>query len=182
MQLKTLFSFVVPLLGLQSSVHSLNIPPAQELHLRDEINAQGGQSNQLYKFEVGIYKRNNVTWDAFAAFLVNSRYPKVKPLVAKHGVAVWTETLTPPSARAIAAGAIPPGWTVPQYDSISTYYVSDPSVLGALTTDPAWIALEIAAAGYVDGSRGTLLAGFETVKYEKPKKGGKGKKRDCLLD
>lgn len=72
---------------------------------------------------------------------------------------------------------------MPQYDSISTYYVSDPSVLGALTTDPAWIALEIAAAGYVDGSRGTLLAGFETVKYEKPKKGGKGKKkRDCLLD
>lgn len=64
----------------------------------------------------------------------------------------------------IAAGAIPPGWTVPQYDSISTYYVSNPSVLGALTTDPAWIALEIAAAGYVDGSRGTLLAGFETVK------------------
>lgn len=54
---------------------------------------------------------------------------------------------------------------MPQYDSVSTYYVRDPSIVGALTTDPDWLALEAAAAPYVDASRGTLLAGFESVEY-----------------
>ncbi|AEO64650.1 14325d16-b4e0-4eb4-bd11-0cf0dfbec65b [Thermothielavioides terrestris] len=81
-----------------------------------------GCGRKLYKLEIGTYKRDNVTRDQSP----------------RRGVTRWTQILAPPSTRAIAAAiaaattssALPaPGWSDPQHDSVTAYYVADPAVL-----------------------------------------------------
>ncbi|KAK4116023.1 hypothetical protein N656DRAFT_774210 [Canariomyces notabilis] len=43
---------------------------------------------------------------------------------------------------------------------MSIYYVGDPSAMAALITDPDWAAFEVAAAAYVDGSRGRSYGSY----------------------
>lgn len=76
--------------------------------------------------------------------------------------------MTPPATREIARQALSalPDWTVPQYDSTTSYYVKDPATLGALTSDPDWLALEAEAGPYEDISKGTIVCGYETVELD----------------
>jgi hypothetical protein len=46
---------------------------------------------QFFKFVVSSYKLDNVTWDAFAEYQVKVHDPRALPIIARHGVARWTQ-------------------------------------------------------------------------------------------
>jgi hypothetical protein len=53
-----------------------------------------------------------------------------------------------------------PAGMCPSPTPCQSIYVGDPSVMAALITDPDWVALEVAAATYVDGSRGLSYGSY----------------------
>lgn len=59
-----------------------------------------------------------------------------------------------------------PGWTIPDYDMVTTYWLRSLDDMQALTTDPEWAELEKEACTKCNMSIGHFVVGHEIVHFE----------------
>lgn len=59
-----------------------------------------------------------------------------------------------------------PGWSVPDYDIVTTYWLHSLDDLRMMTTDPAWAELEEGALARTNMSVGHFVIGHEVVHFE----------------
>ena len=59
-----------------------------------------------------------------------------------------------------------PGWAIPDYDMVMTYWLRSLDDLGLMTTDPTWAELEEGAQARTNMSVGHFVVGHEVVHFE----------------
>lgn len=57
----------------------------------NKVGCAGTPLDKLFKFEIGSYKRDNVTWDQYANYLVKVHDARARPVIKRHGVSIWTQ-------------------------------------------------------------------------------------------
>ncbi|KAK4221599.1 hypothetical protein QBC38DRAFT_461320 [Podospora fimiseda] len=129
---------------------------------------------QLIKFSVCLYKKPSVDSDEFATWLTKTYAGKAMPIIKKHGIVQWAQTIAPPHFRPPFREALihmnRPNWTVPDYDVVQSYWLKDITDMQRLTTDPEWLKLEEEAQFWADMDLGHFVVGHEFIMLS----GGKG--------
>lgn len=148
-------------------------------------------TTELIKFEVCLYKKDDMPYDDFVKWCTENYPPKAIPIMKKHNIIKWTEvsrvsskpcrgpeitspwtqTITPPHFREFTRNILHtelnrPKWTVPDYDIVMTYWVRSMDDMTALTTDPDWVELEKEATTISDPSIGHIIVGHEFVQID----------------
>lgn len=59
-----------------------------------------------------------------------------------------------------------PGWSIPDYDMVTTYWLQSLDDLRLMTTDPTWAELEDGAQARTNMSVGHFVIGHEVVHFE----------------
>lgn len=59
-----------------------------------------------------------------------------------------------------------PGWSIPDYDMVTTYWLQSLDDLRLMTTDPTWAELEEGAQARTNMSVGHFVIGHEVVHFE----------------
>ncbi|KAJ0116111.1 hypothetical protein J7T55_005057 [Diaporthe amygdali] len=85
----------------------------------------------LIKFDVCLYKKDEVSYEDFVEWATKVYPVKAKPLIQKE-----------PLRHALKTDMGRPGWTIPDYDMVTTYWLHSLDDLRLLTTDPLWAELE----------------------------------------
>lgn len=67
-----------------------------------------------------------------------------------------------------------PGWIIPDYDFVTTYWLHSLDDLRLMTTDPAWAELEEGALARTNMSVGHFVIGHEVVHFENRPTAGAG--------
>ncbi|KAI1390157.1 uncharacterized protein F4822DRAFT_225776 [Hypoxylon trugodes] len=127
--------------------------------------------SDLIKFDVCLYKKDDVSYEDFIGWATGPYAEQVIPLMKKHGLVKWVQTVVPPQfrepLRQMLKGEMNrPGWTVPDYDLVHTYYLRSHDDLKALTLEPKWHELEEEASKLSNVSIGHFVNGFEIVQFE----------------
>ncbi|KAI3392887.1 hypothetical protein diail_5020 [Diaporthe ilicicola] len=131
----------------------------------------------LIKFDVCLYKKDEVSYDDFVEWATKVYPLKAKPLIQKVAarltmrVLVHIQTVNPahfrePLRQALKTDMGRPGWTIPDYDMVSTYWLHSLDDLRLMTTDPVWAELEEGAQAITNLSIGHFVIGHEVVHFE----------------
>ncbi|KAI6084115.1 hypothetical protein F4821DRAFT_271364 [Hypoxylon rubiginosum] len=128
-------------------------------------------ASPLIKFDVCIYKSDDISEDEFFNWATKVYSVKAGPLMKRYGIVKWTQTLQPtgfrgPMRHALKTDMGRPDWTVPDYDLVTTYWLRSLDDMQALTTDPVWAELEKDAATKSNLSIGHFVIGHEVVQFE----------------
>ncbi|KAK7754483.1 hypothetical protein SLS62_003503 [Diatrype stigma] len=110
------------------------------------------RQDQLIKFDVCLYKKDNISYDEFIKYATEVYPPKAVPLMKKHGIVQW-------AANEMGR----PEWTVPDYDIVMSYWLRSVDDLRALTTDPEWDELEKEAQEITNMTIGHFVIGHQTI-------------------
>ncbi|GAB1313476.1 hypothetical protein MFIFM68171_03686 [Madurella fahalii] len=127
-----------------------------------------GQTPQLLKFDVCIYRKDGIPYEDFVKWATVEYPPKAVPVMKRHGIVRWTQTITPPHLREPYRHVLKndlgrPEWTVPDYDLVLSYWLRSPDDMRSLTQDPEWIELEKDAQSRANFSIGHFVVGHEIV-------------------
>ncbi|KAK4225462.1 hypothetical protein QBC38DRAFT_483072 [Podospora fimiseda] len=104
-------------------------------------------STQLIKFNVCLYKKDDISHDDFVKWIKEDWTKKALPVLKEYGIVKFTLTTTPPCFRepfrqALVGPMGRPQWTVPDYDIVISYWLKSVEDLEKATKDPRWIELE----------------------------------------
>ncbi|CAP60211.1 uncharacterized protein PODANS_1_5240 [Podospora anserina S mat+] len=114
--------------------------------MADQAAAPPQPPTQLIKFSVYLYKKEDIDYDEFLNWVTKEYPSKAAPIMKRHGIVQWTQTVTPPHFRTPFRAALQhmgrDKWTVPDYDVVMSYWIPTPDTMQALTQDPEWIELE----------------------------------------
>ncbi|KAK7740929.1 hypothetical protein SLS53_004992 [Cytospora paraplurivora] len=125
----------------------------------------------LIKFDVCIYKKDNIPEEEFFNWATKVYPEKATDVIKKYGIVKWTQTVQPAQFREPIRHALKnemgrPGWSIPDYDLVVTYWLRSLDDLKKLTTSPEWAALEEGALAISNTDKGHLVVGYETVQFE----------------
>ncbi|KAF7537327.1 hypothetical protein G7054_g3806 [Neopestalotiopsis clavispora] len=125
-------------------------------------------NSKLIKFDVCVYKKDEVPEQEFVDWVTKEWPTRATPLIKRHGVVKLAQpsNTREPFRHALKNEMGRPDWTVPDYDLVISYYVPSMDVMQALTTDPEWAELEKMAAVKCNMSVGHFVAGHEIVHFE----------------
>lgn len=59
-----------------------------------------------------------------------------------------------------------PGWSIPDYDMVTTYWLHSLDDLGVMTSTPEWAELEVGAQAITNMDKGHFVVGHEVVHFE----------------
>ncbi|KAG8159215.1 hypothetical protein KVR01_010876 [Diaporthe batatas] len=124
----------------------------------------------LIKFDVCLYKKDDVSYEDFVEWATKVYPVKAKPVIQKHAVK-WTQTVNPPHFREPLRHALKtdmgrPGWSIPDYDMVTTYWLHSLDDLRLMTTTPEWAELEVGAQAITNMDKGHFVVGHEIVHFE----------------
>ncbi|KAI5924940.1 hypothetical protein F4810DRAFT_103316 [Camillea tinctor] len=126
--------------------------------------------SELIKLDVCLYKKDDVSYEDFIEWITKTYAQEVIPIMKKHGMAKWVQTVNPPHFREPFRQQLEdmkrPLWTVPDYDIVHTYYIRGHDVLNGLRGDPKWVELEEEALKFCNMSIGHIVIGHEIVHFE----------------
>ncbi|ROW12643.1 hypothetical protein VMCG_00583 [Cytospora schulzeri] len=125
----------------------------------------------LIKFDVCIYKKDDVSQEDFFNWATKEYPVKATALIKRHGVVKWAQIVQPvqfrePLRHALKTEMGRPDWTIPDYDLVTTYWLRSLDDMLALTTDPEWAELEKGAQAISNMSIGHFVVGHEIVQFE----------------
>ncbi|KAL1850405.1 hypothetical protein Daus18300_012939 [Diaporthe australafricana] len=119
----------------------------------------------LIKFDVCLYKKDVVSYDDFVEWATKVYPVKAKPLIQKY-VTVNPAHFREPLRHALKTDMGRPGWSIPDYDMVTTYWLHSLDDLRLMTTDPVWAELEEGAQAITNLSIGHFVIGHEVVHFE----------------
>ncbi|KAK4184882.1 hypothetical protein QBC35DRAFT_466056 [Podospora australis] len=126
------------------------------------------ETPQLIKLEICLYKQKDITSDEFINWVTKEYHLKAAPLMRKHGIVQWAQTITPPHFREPMREAFVlqmgrTNWTVAEYDIVMTYWLRSLNDMAALVQDPEWIELEKEAWRWGNMDIGHVVVGHEII-------------------
>ncbi|KAK4194830.1 hypothetical protein QBC40DRAFT_290017 [Triangularia verruculosa] len=114
--------------------------------MADQAAAPTQAPTQLIKFSVYLYKKEDLPYDEFIEWVTKVYPTKAAPIMKRHGILQWTQTMTPPHFREPFRAALQQmgrdQWTIPDYDVVMSYWTPTTDTIQGLTQDPEWIELE----------------------------------------
>ncbi|CAI6087648.1 unnamed protein product [Clonostachys chloroleuca] len=134
--------------------------------------------NQLIKFQICIHKKDDIPQEDFVKWCTQDYPPRAIPLMKKHNMVKWTETIISPEAveglrHTLKNDMNRPKWTVPEYSIIMSYWLRSMDDLTALTTDPEWFELEKDAQKISNPEFGHIAIGHEITFIDEESKSEK---------
>ncbi|KAI0122485.1 hypothetical protein F4814DRAFT_408888 [Daldinia grandis] len=121
----------------------------------------------LTKFEVCLYKKDDISYEDFVKWTTEVYPPKAIPIIKKHGIVKWTQTVNPPAFREPFRQTLKDmgrlKWTIPDYDIVMSVWLRSMDDMLALYKDPEWIELEEEAQLWCDVTIGHFVIGREIV-------------------
>ncbi|KAL7628327.1 hypothetical protein AAE478_002527 [Parahypoxylon ruwenzoriense] len=124
----------------------------------------------LIKLDICLYKKDDVSFEEFIHWATEVYPVEATPLMKKHGMVKWTQTIIPPHQREPFRKLLKddlqrPKWTVPDYDLVHTFYLRSHDDMKALTAEPKWKELEEEAKKLANMSVGHFVNGHEIVRF-----------------
>lgn len=147
------------------------------------------QTPPIFKFDVCMYKNDNISTEDFNKYMSETFPPKAAPVIQRNGIfqyaivcndvnstSTWDEywplmkTITPPAYREPNRAFVKnqlkqPEWTVPDYNAVVSYWIRDPADMGKLTADPGFAELEKDAPAIANQKLDHLVLGHQTVVF-----------------
>ncbi|KAH9885053.1 hypothetical protein F4778DRAFT_787455 [Xylariomycetidae sp. FL2044] len=135
------------------------------------------EQQELFKVEVCIYKKDEVSYEDLIQFATKDYPPRAMPLMEKYGVVKFISSVKPPQFREPFRKTLQdfqrPEWTVPEYDLVQTFYLRSLDDMGPLMADPKWHKLEEEAQKLSNMRIGHIVVGHDVVLLDKTQGAGK---------